>query len=115
MKIARRLLLFALVMAFGGALAARSGAVPAAAQAGAGQGSVTGDLLKDWQSQKSTLMLIADAMPLEKFDYKPTAIQRSYGEQIMHVALTNLDMLKLMGGKAPAPAFTAESVKTKAE
>jgi hypothetical protein len=33
------------------------------------------------------MMKIAEAMPEEKFDYKPTAAQRTYGEQIMHVAV----------------------------
>ncbi len=77
--------------------------------------TLAGDLLKDWQAQKSMLMLIADAMPPDKFAYRPTTVQRSYGEQIMHVALTNLDLLKTLGAKAPAPEFTAESTKSKAE
>jgi uncharacterized damage-inducible protein DinB len=60
-------------------------------------------------------MAIADAMPEDKFGYKSTPAQRSYGEQIMHVATVNVDVLKLVGGKATPPAFTAESVKTKAD
>jgi uncharacterized damage-inducible protein DinB len=73
------------------------------------------DLLKDWESQKDTMMKIADAMPEDKFGYKSTPPQRSYGEQIMHVALVNVDLLKLLLGKAVAPSFTAETAKTKAE
>jgi len=86
-----------------------------AAPAPASQSAVLSDLLKDWESQKDTMMKIADAMPEDKFGYKSTPPQRSYGEQIMHVALVNVDLLKLLSGKAVAPSFTAETAKTKAE
>ena len=58
---------------------------------------------------------IADAMPEAKFGYKSTPAQRNYGEQILHVALTNVDLLRVLGGKATPPTFTAESAKTKAD
>jgi hypothetical protein len=61
------------------------------------------------------MMAIADAMPEDKFGYKSTPAQRSYGEQVMHIALTNAQLLKIVAGKAPAPTFTATSVKTKAD
>jgi uncharacterized damage-inducible protein DinB len=86
-----------------------------AATAPAGTATVLGDLLKDWQDQKDTMMKIADAMPEDKFGYKSTPPQRSYGEQVMHVATTNVDILKWIGGQTPAPSFTAESAKTKAD
>jgi uncharacterized damage-inducible protein DinB len=72
-------------------------------------------LRADWQTQKQTMMTIADAMPEDKFGYKSTPPQRTYGEQIMHVASANVGLLKLLGGKAAAPTFTAESAKTKAQ
>lgn len=72
-------------------------------------------LRSDWQAQKDMMMKIADAMPENKFSYKSTPPQRSYGEQIMHVASTNVELLKILGGNATAPGFTAESAKTKAE
>jgi uncharacterized damage-inducible protein DinB len=86
-----------------------------AAPAPTSQSAVLSDLLKDWESQIDTMMKIADAMPEDKFGYKSTPPQRSYGEQIMHVALVNVDLLKLLLGKAVAPSFTAETAKTKAE
>ena len=55
--------------------------------------SIASDLLKDWQAQKETMMKIADAMPAEKFGYKSTQPQRSYGEQILHVAGANVELL----------------------
>ena len=104
----------AVMTACGGATAP---AAPAATEASrpAADSQVLRDLRADWKAQKDTIMKIADAMPEAKFGYKSTPAQRSYGEQIMHVALTNVDLLKVLAGKAAAPAFTAESAKTKAE
>lgn len=90
-------------------------AADTAAPAPTSQSAVLSDLLKDWEAQKDTMIKIADAMPEDKFGYKSTPPQRSYGEQIMHAALINVDLLKLLGGKAAAPSFTAESAKTKAD
>jgi len=45
------------------------------------------DLIKDWQGQKEMLLQLAKAMPAKKFGYKPTPRQRTYGEQILHVAI----------------------------
>lgn len=87
----------------------------AAAPAAASGSSVRADLIKDWQSQKEMMTAIADAMPEEKFGYKSTPAQRSYGEQVMHVASANVDFLKVVGGRATLPAFTADSAKTKAD
>jgi uncharacterized damage-inducible protein DinB len=95
------------------------GGTPAApeqtAAAPAPNSQVLMQLRSDWQAQKDMMMKIADAMPENKFSYKSTPPQRNYGEQIMHVALTNADLLKVLGGNATAPGFTAESAKTKAE
>jgi uncharacterized damage-inducible protein DinB len=88
---------------------------PTPAAAAPGTATVLGDLLKDWQDQKDTMLKIADAMPEDKFGYKSTPPQRSYGEQVMHIATVNLDILKWIGGQTPAPSFTAESAQTKAD
>jgi len=88
---------------------------PAAEATTAPASSVLMQLRADWQAQKDMMMKIADAMPDSKFGYKSTPPQRNYGEQVMHVALTNVELLKVLGGKAAAPGFTAESAKTKAD
>lgn len=71
------------------------------------------NLLKDWQGQKKTMMDIADAMPADKFDYKATPAERNYGEQVLHVAQVNMFLLKLVGGKATAPAVDVKTATTK--
>ena len=61
------------------------------------------------------MMAIADAMPEDKFSYKTTPPQRDFGAQVMHIALVNVQLLKILKGNAPAPTFTPTSVKTKAD
>jgi hypothetical protein len=116
-----RVIIGALLFGLSTGLAACSGAeappqpAAAAAQSASPQSDVLRDLVNDWQMQKDAMTKIADAMPEGKFGYKSTPAQRSYGEQVMHAALINVELLKLLGGKAAAPMFTADSVKTKAD
>src|SRR5262245_37261296 len=105
-----------------GTIGCRGGTTPPANNAPAAEtthapdaATIKGDLLKDWQGQKDMMMKIADAMPEDKFGYKATPAERNYGEQIMHIALTNVELLNTIGGTAPAPAVTAESAKSKAD
>ena len=116
-----RLMLATTAMAVG--LAACSGGTPpepmtsAASQtpSSAAEATVRDDLLKDWQNQKDTMVGIAEAMPEDKFDYKSTPAQRSFGEQVMHAASVNVELLKLVGGQTLAPTFTPDDPTTKAE
>jgi uncharacterized damage-inducible protein DinB len=116
-----RMIIGALLFGLSTGLAACSGAeappqaAAVAAQSASPQSDVLRDLVNDWQMQKDAMTKIADAMPEGKFGYKSTPAQRSYGEQVMHAALINVELLKLLGGKAAAPMFTADSVKTKAD
>ena len=77
-------------------------------------GTVLGDLLTDWTGMKDTMMKIADAMPEDKLSYKPTPAQRTYREQILHVAADNVALMKLLGAKAPAPVIDKDAA-SKAE
>ena len=64
--------------------------------------------------RKEWLVNAADAMPDDKFGYKSTPAQRSYGEQIMHVVQANQSLVGMLGGKTPAPAINMKAA-TKAE
>ena len=90
MKIVGIVVLAAAVLAFPVRASAQTPTIPA-------------ELLKDWQSQKETMMKIADAMPADKFGYKSTPAQRSYGEQILHVAGANVELMGMLGAKTKAP------------
>jgi len=105
-----------LVAACGGGMPPEQDAAPAADPAEApGGATVRGDLIKDWERQKETMMAIADAMPEDLFRYTSTPAQRSYGEQVMHIAVINVKLLGVVGGSVVPPSFTAESATTKAE
>ena len=69
------------------------------------------DLMKDWKAQKDTMMKIADAMPADQFGFKTTPPQRTYGEQILHVAGANIMLLKFFGGRTPAPPINGADLK----
>ena len=90
MKFFTRLCMFAAVV-----LAAAS---PAFAQA-----TIHGDLTKDWASQKTLLVAMANAMPEDKFGFKPTPPQENFGQRLMHVAGIDVKLLSTVGGKTPAP------------
>ncbi|HTK30215.1 MAG TPA: DinB family protein [Vicinamibacterales bacterium] len=72
------------------------------------------DLLKDWTNMKNTMGQIGDAMPEAKFSYKPTPAQRSFGEQLLHVAGANVFFLKTLGAKAAPPAIDQKATSKEA-
>jgi len=78
------------------------------------QSGVRDEVLKDWSGIKDTMMKIASAMPEDKFGFKATPPQRSYGDQILHIAGANVNFLKGLGGKTPAPALDLKAT-TKAD
>jgi len=71
--------------------------------------SIQAEMLKDWASLKDTMNKIANAMPEEKFTFKATPAERTYGEQVMHVAQINARFLGLVGSKATAPVIDAKA------
>jgi len=74
--------------------------------------TLSADITKDWKAQKETMMRIAEAMPEEKFGYKSTPPQRSWGEQILHVAGGNIFLMKFLNGKTQAPAVNTADMAT---
>ena len=76
--------------------------------------TLKGDFLKEWTGQKDTLMKIAEAMPENKYSFKPTPAQRDFGGHVMHIAQINMMVFKMLGAKTPAPAIN-EKAATKAE
>jgi hypothetical protein len=69
------------------------------------------ELLKDFATNRETMLKIADAMPDEKFSFKATPAERSYGEQILHVAVGNVTLFKMIGSKAPAPTIDQKRLR----
>lgn len=89
-------------------LAVRSGLAVALAMVAVGHpvaqtATLSGDLLADWRQQKRMMIGTASAMPEEAFDFKPTDPQRTFAEQILHIAGANVYLMQHLGGTAPAP------------
>ena len=84
-------------------------ASPLASQAPSPVASQTPSLrdgaLRDWTSQRDMLVKISAALPQDKFSFRPTPAQRTWGEQILHIAQANVNQMGRLGAKAPAPAI----------
>ncbi len=76
--------------------------------------TLAGDILDDWTAQRELIINAADAMPEDKFGFKATPAQRSYGEQIMHIVQANGFLLVTLKPKTPAPMINMMA-KTKPE
>jgi len=62
------------------------------------------------------LLAMAQDFPEDKYDYKPNPAQRSFAEQLLHVAGSNYAVTSAaLGKKAEEENFTREKYKTKAE
>ena len=51
--------------------------------------SIKAEMVKDWSDLKATMVKIASEMPADKFAFKPTPAQQSFGERVVHVAQVN--------------------------
>lgn len=82
------------------------------------QTTVKGAFLEKWQNSKDYLLEIAEQMPEEHYDYKPTERQRSFKEQLLHIK-ENMDWLSMSyfssseyeKGKSPAPQSKQETIE----
>jgi uncharacterized damage-inducible protein DinB len=53
--------------------------------------------LKHWQVERGYTLAVADAMPAEHYNFKPHPVQRSFGEQLMHLAGVNVAYFSAFG------------------
>lgn len=76
--------------------------------------SLAGDVQADWARTRTLITGIVEAMPDDKFGFKPTPAQQTFGERVLHVATTDLFILQALGGKTAAPVINQKAA-TKAE
>lgn len=67
------------------------------------------DVQADWARSTRLLTTTAEAMPEDKWSYKSTPAQRSFGEQVMHIVLIDQKLLAGLGGKTPAPQINLKA------
>ncbi|HUK34457.1 MAG TPA: DinB family protein [Vicinamibacterales bacterium] len=82
--------------------------------ANAQNASIRDGALQDWTRLKDTMMKISDAMPEEKFSFRATPPERTFGEQILHVAEANVVQMGRLESKAAAPVVNVKAT-SKAE
>ena len=76
--------------------------------------TLQGDIQADWTRTRNLVTNIVNAMPEDKFGFKPTPAQQTFGERVLHVVTTDLGVLQTLGGKTPAPMVNTKAA-TKAE
>jgi len=94
-------------------------AVPNVQAQGRGGGApacttVACDVVGDWGRTYALLIGEAEAMPEDKYGFKPTPPQQSFAERLMHVAGIDLKLVSTLGGKTAAPNVNLQA-KSKAE
>jgi uncharacterized damage-inducible protein DinB len=47
------------------------------------------EFVHDWQISKQFTLDVADAMPPESYDFKPNPEEMTFGEQMLHIAVSN--------------------------
>src|ERR1044071_7201173 len=71
--------------------------------------TLAGDVQADWARTRQLLQGIADAMPEDKYNFKPTPPQETFGQRVLHVALIDSMILQALGGKTAAPSINAKA------
>ncbi len=71
----------------------------------------------EWGHVSRQLLALVEAMPAEKFSWRPSPDARSTSEVVMHLASANFSLLSITGPKAPAdfPANPEKAVTNKSE
>ena len=72
-------------------------------------------VLASWNEIGRKLITMAADFPEDKYDFKPTAAQKSFAEQLLHVAGSNDLFTDVARGKEPTDDESREHFKTKAE
>ena len=71
-------------------------------------------MLSSWNEIGRKLIAMAEDFPEDKYDFKPTPAQRTFAEQLLHVAGSNDLYTDVARGKKPVDDESREHYKTKA-
>ena len=75
--------------------------------------SLSQAVLDSWNGIGRKLTAMAEDFPEDKYNFKPSAVQRSFAEQLLHVAGSNDLFTDVAQGKKPADDESREHFKTK--
>lgn len=72
--------------------------------------SLQAEMLKDWSALKTPMHRIADEMPADKYGFRRTAGQQTFGERTVHIAIVNVAFLSALGETAlPKPTINPKA------
>jgi len=71
-------------------------------------------VLQSWKQIGSKLIAMAEDFPEDKYDFRPSVVQRTFAEQLLHVAGSNDLFTDVAKGKKPADDESRANYKTKA-
>jgi uncharacterized damage-inducible protein DinB len=71
-------------------------------------------VLQSWKEIGRKLIAMAEDFPEDKYDFKPSPVQRTFAEQLLHVAGSNDLFTDVAKGKKPTDDESRTNYKTKA-
>jgi len=74
---------------------------------------VSAALKSQMQTAQRNLVAAAEAMPADKYGFKPTAAQMSFGQLVLHVAGSNVFMCSTIAGTKPPQLAKLDTTATK--
>ena len=100
------------------AIANAAGAEPAQrgrGPAGPSCSTLACDVQGDWERTKNLVLGLVNAMPDDKWSFRPTPAQGTFAERALHIADIDIKLLSTLGGKTPAPSALNPKAATKAD
>jgi uncharacterized damage-inducible protein DinB len=68
------------------------------------------EFIQDWKISKQFTLDVANAMPAEFYSFKPNAEEMSFGEQIIHIAGSNVFRFQQITGIQPPFPFNPSTI-----
>lgn len=81
------------------------GGAPGRGPQGPAVATLAGDLQADLERTRELVVNLVEAMPEDKFGFKPTPEQQTFGERAMHIVQVDSFLFNTLGAKTPAPTI----------
>jgi uncharacterized damage-inducible protein DinB len=105
----RILVVLTTMAGFGAAQAQQKAAAPELPSFMGACSNLSCEIQNDWSRNNVMVYGLARAMPEDKYGFKPVPEEQSFGERVLHVAQVNVDLLKGLGAKTPAPVINPKA------
>src|ERR1035438_6283618 len=68
------------------------------------------DFVTDWRISKQFTLAVAEKMPAAYYDFKATPEERSFGEQMVHIAASLFERFSQISGIAPVKSAVPKTI-----